>query len=123
MARDSKTGRFNTEGRFLMRLPMNREGERTLNSIKKYMNNDQYKLSIRYSGKRSNPKAYTTKREDATSMRVYLYPKTEDEKTKQLRESLRIAKISFEDERMLLEDKTNQVFRFKQALKGLMGED
>ena len=73
MATQGKNGKFNASGKFLMRLPMSREGERVLDSIKQYINNDEYKLVVRYSGKRHHARALTTRKDDASSMRIYMH--------------------------------------------------
>ena len=111
--RDAKTGQFNSQGRFVMRLPMTKAGKLALESFKKHLNKDEYRLAVRFSGKRNGKKDMYTPLKNATSMRVYIHRKKEDPDVAILRQSLR-------EQRIELEDKTNQVNRFKQAFKGLM---
>ena len=59
--------------RWAFRLPSNGEGEKFLKQMRKYLNKNTYKLSKMYTGPRPNGTSpYTTRKENATSVRVYI---------------------------------------------------
>lgn len=63
--------------RWMLRIPSNREGERFLNKMRKYLNRDSYKLSKMYTGPRpKGTNQHSTRKENATSVRLYVDSKT-----------------------------------------------
>ena len=59
--------------RWVLRIPSNREGDRFLAQIRKYLNTDTYKLSKHYTGPRpKGTSPYSTTKENATSVRLYV---------------------------------------------------
>ena len=62
------------KGRFLLRVPANRNGYSFLKRFKEYTNREEYKVVVRFSGKRTRS-PYSTRKEEATSLRLYLEPR------------------------------------------------
>ena len=60
---------------FLMRIPADKHGYRLVEDMKTSLNSDGYRLFVRYSGKRRTYFGGHTRKEDATSMRVYIEQK------------------------------------------------
>ena len=60
--------------KFQMRIPADKHGFRLVEDMKMSLNRQGYKLIIRYSGKRRTYFGGHTRKEDATSMRVYIEP-------------------------------------------------
>jgi len=59
--------------RWMLRIPSNREGDRFLEKMRKYLNRDTYTLSTMYTGPRpKGTSPYSTRKENATSVRLYV---------------------------------------------------
>ena len=59
--------------RWMLRIPSNRDGDRFLAKMRKYLNTDTYKLSTMYTGPRpKGTSPYSTTKENATSVRLYV---------------------------------------------------
>ncbi len=59
--------------RWMLRIPSNREGDRFLEKMRKYLNRDTYKVSKHYTGPRpKGTSPYSTTKENATSVRLYI---------------------------------------------------
>jgi len=62
--------------RWMLRIPNNREGDRFLEKMRKYLNRDTYKVSKMYTGPRpKGTSQVSTRKENATSVRLYVDPK------------------------------------------------
>ena len=58
---------------YLFRVPANDEGEEFIKQFKQALNSDSYKIRRMYSGKRpKGTSQYSTRKENADSIRVYL---------------------------------------------------
>ena len=64
---------------FVFRIQNNKAGNQLLADIREALNKDSYSMRVRYSGKRNNPKSYDVKKEDATSYRLYIDSKREQD--------------------------------------------
>ena len=64
--------------KFVLRVENNRKGNHFIKQLKKHLNKNTYDVRIRYSGKRpkGTPQA-STRKENATSMRVYISENTD----------------------------------------------
>ena len=59
--------------RWVFRIPSNVEGDQFLKDMRKYLNNDSYKISKHYTGIRpKGTNQHSTSKENATSVRVYV---------------------------------------------------
>jgi len=60
--------------KFIARVPATRLGHVFVEGLKEYWNKEDYKLIVRYSGKRKTYFGGHTRKEDADSMRIYVEP-------------------------------------------------
>ena len=60
--------------RFIARVPATKLGHVFVEGLKEYWNKKDYKLIVRYSGKRRTYFGGHTRKEDADSMRIYVEP-------------------------------------------------
>jgi len=70
----SKATPVKKEG-WVLRVPANKTGERFVSQMKKYLNTDSYSIKQRYTGPRLHSRSHSTRREDATSIRLYINTK------------------------------------------------
>jgi len=69
-----------TQERWMMRVPATPRGEKFLTELKRYMNRDSYKVLRVYSGPRpKGTSPYSTLKENATSTRIYIDSKREED--------------------------------------------
>ena len=66
---------------FIFRINKDAEGEKLLSDIKNTLNKDSYNLKVRFTGKRDTAYSGHTRKEDATSYRVYINAKRKDSPT------------------------------------------
>ena len=66
--------------RWTLRVPATQQGEKFITQLKRYLNKDSYKVSKMYTGPRpKGTSPYATRKENATSIRIYVDSKREED--------------------------------------------
>lgn len=74
--------------KFVLRVENSFKGNQFIKSLKKNLNKNTYDVKVRYSGKRpKGTNQVSTRKENATSMRVYITDNTQEHKDLTLRTS------------------------------------
>jgi len=60
---------------WVLRVPANKKGEQFISKMREYLNTDSYSIKQRYTGPRPHGHSHSTRREDATSIRLYINTK------------------------------------------------
>ena len=64
---------------YQFRIDNTKDGNKFLDNLKHHLNKDSYSIKVRYTGKRQPANSHHTRKEDATSYRVYILSKREQD--------------------------------------------
>jgi hypothetical protein len=109
--------------KFIARVPANESGYKFVQTLKGYINTADYKIFVRYSGKRRTGFGGHTRKEDADSIRVYIENRNQDPHQPYFYDSLTGAWVSQwtidQAHQQKLDEKQNKIDAFASAFRNL----
>jgi len=109
--------------KFIARVPANDSGYKFVQTLKGYLNTADYKIFVRYSGKRRTGFGAHTRKEDADSIRVYIENRNHDPYKPYFYDSLTGTWVSQwlveETHKQELDEKQDKIDAFASAFKNL----